>query len=324
MASYRDPQYPKTVFDLFEKTACPDRVFVGVYQQNEDSDGDVREQYRKLAARRGVRDFSDRIQVYAMPAEQSQGPLLAHHLVKKHLYRGERYYLIVDSHALFIPRWDIDCIRIWIQARSLSPKSILIMYSGSFKPFHRRWPKRGHENRLSGYVRPLKFVKSISLVHTVGFAMQRIPEQPVPSLFWVACYSFGLGAQIREVPFDPFYPYVFVGEEISTAARLWTHGYDFFHPTRMVVYYMHMHQQRHLTFWQLFDDDSRLHRQRQEQEQGRVPPHPHSAGHVPGLHRGPLWIGDGADLGRVRAVYRHRYAPSCGHVVHGVDQRTRT
>jgi len=159
-----------------------------------------------------------------MPAEQSQSPLLARHLVKKHLYRGEHYYLIIDSHTLFTPRWDVDCIRMWTQARSRSPKSILTMYPGSFKLFRRRRPKRGYENRPPGYVRFLKFVESTGLVHTAGFAMQRIPEQPVPSLFWVACYSFGLGSQIREVPFDPFCPYVFVGEEISMTARLWTHG----------------------------------------------------------------------------------------------------
>ncbi|MCB2262814.1 MAG: hypothetical protein LGR52_07740 [Candidatus Thiosymbion ectosymbiont of Robbea hypermnestra] len=265
VASYRDPQCPETVFDLFEKAACPSRVFVGVCQQNDDSDADVLEAYRKLVARRGAGDFSAQIRVHRLDADRAQGPMAARHRIEGELYRDERYYLIIDSHTLFTPRWDVACIHMWTQARKLSPKPILTMYPAGFKPFRRRWPKRGYENRPPGYVRFLKFIKRTGLVHTVGFGMQRIPERPLPSLFWVACYSFGLGSQIREVPFDPHCPYVFIGEEISMAARLWTHGYDFFHPTRMVVY--HMRQQGRPTFWRLFDGDSPLHEQRRELEQ---------------------------------------------------------
>lgn len=265
IASYRDPQCPETVFDLFEKAACPSRIIVSVCQQNGDSDKGVLEQYRKLVARRGAEDFSDQIRMYYVRADQAQGPMLARHLLENDLYHNERYYLIIDSHTLCTPRWDVACIRMWQQARELSPKPILTMYPGGFKPFRRRWPKRGYDNRPPGYVRFLKFVKRTGLVHTAGFPMQRMPERPVPSLFWVACYSFGLGSQIREVPYDPHCPYVFVGEEISMAARLWTHGYDFFHPTRMVVY--HMRQQGRPTFWQLFSGNSRSHKQRREQEQ---------------------------------------------------------
>jgi len=40
---------------------------------------------------------------------------------------------------------------------------------------------------------------------------------------------------IREVPYDPHI--YFFGEEITMAARLWTHGYDIYHPPRAVVYH---------------------------------------------------------------------------------------
>ena len=37
------------------------------------------------------------------------------------------------------------------------------------------------------------------------------------------------------MPFDPFLPWVFMGEEILFGARLWTHGWDLFSPTTNVI-----------------------------------------------------------------------------------------
>jgi hypothetical protein len=46
-----------------------------------------------------------------------------------------------------------------------------------------------------------------------------------------------------QVPFDPFLPWIFMGEEISMSARLWTAGYDIFSPTVNVLnhYYVRRH-----------------------------------------------------------------------------------
>ncbi|CAD7855718.1 MAG: hypothetical protein [Olavius algarvensis Gamma 1 endosymbiont] len=265
IASYRDPQCPETVFDLFEKAACPSRVFVGVCQHNYDSDVDVLEGYRKLVARRGVGDFSDQVRVYRQRAEQAQGSMPARHSIEEQLYRNERYYLMIDSHTLLTPRWDTECIRMWAQARKLSPKPILTMYPAGFQSFHRRWPERGYENRPPGYLHFSKFGEDTGLVNIMGADMARIPERPIRSLFWSASYSFGSGSQIREAPFDPHCSYVFIGEEISMAARLWTHGYDLFHPTRMVVY--QMWERPRPLFWEQLVGASRLRAQRREQEQ---------------------------------------------------------
>jgi hypothetical protein len=52
-----------------------------------------------------------------------------------------------------------------------------------------------------------------------------------------------------EVPFDPFLPWIFMGEEISMSARLWTAGYDIFSPTTNVLnhYYVRRHYPK---FWE--------------------------------------------------------------------------
>ena len=45
---------------------------------------------------------------------------------------------------------------------------------------------------------------------------------------------------VREVPFDPFLPWIFMGEEVSLSARLWTSGYDIFSPSKSVTSHMYV------------------------------------------------------------------------------------
>jgi [Skp1-protein]-hydroxyproline N-acetylglucosaminyltransferase len=40
------------------------------------------------------------------------------------------------------------------------------------------------------------------------------------------------------VPYDPFLPFLFFGEESSMTARLWTGGWDFYSPGINLVYHL--------------------------------------------------------------------------------------
>ncbi len=42
---------------------------------------------------------------------------------------------------------------------------------------------------------------------------------------------------LKEVPYDPNLPYLFVGEEIGHSIRAWTHGWDIFTPTENIVFH---------------------------------------------------------------------------------------
>jgi Glycosyltransferase (GlcNAc) len=54
---------------------------------------------------------------------------------------------------------------------------------------------------------------------------------------------------LKEVPFDPFLPWIFMGEEIIMSTRLWTAGYDIFSPAQSVV--GHIYVRRHKPkFWE--------------------------------------------------------------------------
>jgi len=63
-------------------------------------------------------------------------------------------------------------------------------------------------------------------------------EVPAFAPFTAAGYFVAHSDFLREVPFDPFLPWIFMGEEIIMSTRLWTSGYDIFSPTRSVVGHM--------------------------------------------------------------------------------------
>jgi hypothetical protein len=60
-------------------------------------------------------------------------------------------------------------------------------------------------------------------------------RRPVTARFYSAHFCFTLGQFAKEVQHDPLY--YFHGEEISIAVRAYTHGYDLFHPHKIVCWH---------------------------------------------------------------------------------------
>jgi hypothetical protein len=261
IASYRDPECHATVFDCLEKAACPLRVFIGVCQQNYPVDVDVLDGYRRLAKKQGTGDYRDQIRVVSMDAGQAQGPMYARSIIEQNLYRGERYYLIIDSHMLFTPDWDTRIIETLKKCPSV--RSVLTMYPDDF---HTRpnisWSKL--KLKPPSYLRFKQFNSKTGLPEVEGPLCKHRPSKPLPNLFWAACFSFARAEMMREVPYDPYCPYVFMGEEISMAARLFTHGWDLYTPTDMIV--RHMWTRRRPTYWEQFTGDNKVHSKRQSLE----------------------------------------------------------
>jgi hypothetical protein len=74
----------------------------------------------------------------------------------------------------------------------------------------------------------------------VFFLPETIPgwqdlKEPVPARFYSAHYGFTLGEFSKDVQHDP--EFYFHGEEISIAARAYTHGYDLFHPHKTLIWH---------------------------------------------------------------------------------------
>jgi hypothetical protein len=74
----------------------------------------------------------------------------------------------------------------------------------------------------------------------VFFLPEAIPhwkhlEKPIPARFYSAHFCFTIGQFALEVQHDP--EFYFHGEEISIAARAYTHGYDLFHPNKVIAWH---------------------------------------------------------------------------------------
>jgi hypothetical protein len=67
--------------------------------------------------------------------------------------------------------------------------------------------------------------------------------------FAAAGFLIGTALLLKEVPFDPYLPWIFMGEEIIMSTRLWTSGYDLFSPAQAVVghIYVRSHKPK---FWE--------------------------------------------------------------------------
>lgn len=263
--SYRDPLASRTVVDAFEKARCPRRVFVGVCSQiDAEKDASFLDSYVTLAKRR-ARDgpMVDHVRVLEISHREARGPTLARSLIERQLYRGERYYLMVDSHTAFAPDWDVHCVQM-LRSCPSGENSVLSTYPPDYsnapgdslcasdRNDASEEPKLP-EKPAATYLRFKCFNAASGMPEIEGPSYVGKPAKPHPSAFWGACFSFGYGkTQIGKVPYDPHAHFVFLGEETSYAARLFTNGIDVFSPPATVAFHRWDRGYRS-TFWELLD-----------------------------------------------------------------------
>lgn len=221
IASYRDPECQWTVKDLFAKAAHPERVSVGICWQFVEEEDAVcfTEPYPRPA----------QVRVHAVDARHSQGVCWARSLTQQ-LWKGEEFTLQIDSHMRFEPGWDAILLSTW--EACADPRAVLTCYPPGYTP-----PDVLEKEWIFGMAAKEFDKHGIFLMR--GFPGYRVdgglPDKPVPGAFASANMLFGPASLIRDVPYDPHL--YFFGEEITLAVRLWTHGYNLFHPHRPVLYH---------------------------------------------------------------------------------------
>ena len=221
VASYRDPDCQWTVKDLFEKAEHPERIRVGIcwqFVEGEDKACFV-EPY----------PYPNHIRLHEVNALVSKGACWARSVVQK-LWNGEDFTLQIDSHMRFESGWDEILLSVWNQCNN--EKAVVSSYMPGFVPpnvLDRRWifGMSATEFDEDGILR----LKGAPAWPTGGGE----PNHPVPGAFVGAAMLFGPASIIRDVPYDP--NLYFFGEEISLSVRLWTNGYDIYHPNRLVMFH---------------------------------------------------------------------------------------
>ncbi|KAF0697729.1 Aste57867_11615 [Aphanomyces stellatus] len=223
--SFRDSECAPTLQHLFATAACPARVVVGLCLQHADDDDTA-----------FVDKYGAQVRVTRMHHTDATGPCLARHAAQQ-LWRGERYHLQIDSHMRyeslvrsFRPHWDAYLVE-------------QLHRCDATKPILTTYPMGYHlPNQIPSDTRPTLLCASHfdthGLLRQTGKVLKVSPPRPLPCSFWAAGFAFSEATVIQHVPYDPSLSHLFFGEENSMAARLWTHGYDFFAPPEAVVYHL--------------------------------------------------------------------------------------
>ncbi len=201
------------------------------------------------------------IEIIDVDYRLSRGANWARRHVQKR-WRGEPYSLIVDSHLRFAGRWDATLIGLLegLKAKGIARPAITC-YPPDFSPD--TYPQRRSNV-------PLKIYKEAYhgglLAHFAGFPLPlwRWLTEPIPAQFLALGLLFTEGRFNEEIPIDP--AIYFFGDEITTGLRAYCHGYDFFHPHRVIAWHAYdrttrtCHWQDHADWWR--DDQRSLRRVR--------------------------------------------------------------
>jgi hypothetical protein len=223
IASYRDPQLLPTIKDMIDNAKYPENLRIGIcWQHSEDDKWDNLDAFKNDA----------RFKIIDVNYKNSKGVCWARNSVQQ-LYDNEKYTLQLDSHHRFAKNWDETLINMLIGLQKDGhEKPLITSYIPSFDP------DNDPESRIMS---PWKmnfdrFIPEGAIFFLpANFDTWDDSSKPLPARFYSAHFAFTIGKFCLEVPHDP--NYYFHGEEISIAVRAFTHGYDLFHPHKVVCWH---------------------------------------------------------------------------------------
>ena len=223
IASYRDPQLIPTIKSAIETAKHPENLVFGIARQFHADD-----KFDDLSEYSG----DERFRVLDIPYEESKGACWARNQIQQ-LYQNEEWTLQVDSHMRFASDWDVEMIKMIkdLQKKGYK-KPLLTGYVPSFDP---------DNDPQSRVMEPWRMTFDRFIPEgAVFFLPEVIPNwqtltEPVTARFYSAHFCFTLGKFSKEVQHDP--EFYFHGEEISIAARAYTHGYDLFHMHKILIWH---------------------------------------------------------------------------------------
>lgn len=234
VASYRDTKCLQTIKSLFDMAAQPDRVFVGTCEQNtvdDTSEGCVTWDDPVL------RKFFGNIRRVLLPNTDAEGPCYARYLCSL-LYKGEDYFMQIDSHSLLVKNWDQKCI---IMMEELPDPAYSIL---SYYPIPDNDYSPDPKDDIPIPVITSYIINDNGLFQWNPAVYTDMKKTCRKSPYIAAGFLFAPGDFVTRVPFDPKLPYLFMGEEALLTIRAYTSGYDIYTPRLSIVYhtYSRSHQ----------------------------------------------------------------------------------
>ena len=232
IASYQDPLLVSTIFSAYENAENKNDLIFSICDQS-DNTIDI----NKIT-------FSDQIHYDHVDPLFSKGPCWARHRAQS-FFNEEDFFLQVDSHTQFAPKWDSIFIK---QLEKISAnqeideyfkKPIITSYPRSFKvlDFEKglfELNTGDKHTQVITYRKDSLFLKG-SFSRQIGIPTKH--TEITHAILLAAGCIFTKGAFIKEIPYDP--NYYFYGEELSLAMRAFTNGYSFFHIPDVPLFHLY-------------------------------------------------------------------------------------
>lgn len=266
IATYRDANCANTLKWAYEKAKNPEKLFVGLVQQNchkncisgvleggeTNSVGPDLDCYKSFCDGEGKeRCDNGQVRVLNIDESESLGPYAARFFGSK-LWFGEQWYMQIDAHMTFAQDW--DAISVEMLKRSPSKKPVITHYPPADTENLEELVGEPTPRMCTGFFAVSDVESQIIRIDGSELFDSKYNKIPRFAPFTAAGYFVAHSDFLREVPFDPFLPWIFMGEEIIMSTRLWTAGYDIFSPSQAVVGHMYgrQHQPK---FWETVGRD---------------------------------------------------------------------
>jgi hypothetical protein len=241
LPAYRDPELIPTIKSALENAKYPKRIHFGICRQYHPEDGfDDLTEYKN----------DKRFKIYECLYTEAKGLPWARAVINEQLLTNEDYICQLDSHHRFAKDWDVTLIEMHNQMEKKGHKPILAAYLPLYTPFNDpegRTMEPWQQHFVCFYPHGTIFIRPGLLT-----GWQDMTE-PAPSRFLSGHFCFARAEWAKEVKHDP--DIYFSGEEINLTVRSYTHGYDMFHPHKLVVWHSTMREERSgMLKW---DDDAK-------------------------------------------------------------------
>lgn len=240
--SYKDTQLVRTVYDLLDNAFNAERLEIAICWQHAEEE----------CLPKDIANHP-RIRIMDVDHRRSKGANWARRLLQRG-WNGEPYSFLIDSHMRFVKDWD----------RILIEMMVCLKKSGVSKPLLSCLPPAFYDadtyplERLEypGKIYPKEYQNNL----LTRFCAYSIPhfewvQSPIPAQFIAMGFLFTEGAFNREILLDP--NIYFFGDDITTGLRAYCHGYDLFHPNRIIAWHLYDRKTRtphwddHNDWWQM-------------------------------------------------------------------------
>ena len=229
LPAYREPELVPTIKDAIAQAKYPKRLRFGICRQyHPDDQFDNVDEFRT----------DSRFKIVDIPHEQAQGLPYARAKINE-LITDEDYILQLDAHHRFIKDWDVELLKMHKGLEKKGFKPILTGYLPYYNPFNdpaERTMEPWQQQFAAFYPHGTIFIRPGGIPNWQSLV------EPFPSRFISGHFCFARTEWAEEIKHDP--DIYFSGEELNLTVRSFTHGYDLFHPHKLVIWHATMREER--------------------------------------------------------------------------------